>query len=136
MWLHVEPRSQIPVYQQVLDGIKTAVARGVLVAGDKLPSVRELAVELTINHNTVAKAYQELEREKVIEVIRGRGTFVSLHPSVPNAEARKAVLSDMMKRMLVEAHHLQMSEADLQRLFEEVIDAWKSGRGDDSVDSH
>lgn len=136
MWLHVEPRSQIPVYQQVMDGIKTAVAKGVLNPGEKLPSVRELAMELTINHNTVAKAYQELERERVIEVIRGRGTFIALHPTVPNAEERKDEMRDRMKRMLVEAHHLQMSEVDLLRLFHEVIEDWKRTGRDDGDNSH
>ena len=56
---------------------KGAIAAGWLKPGDRLPSVRELAVSLAINHNTVAKAYQELERERVIEVVRGRGTFVA-----------------------------------------------------------
>jgi GntR family transcriptional regulator len=136
MWLHVEPRSQTPVYQQVIDGIKTAVAKGVLAAGDKLPSVRELAVELTINHNTVAKAYQELEREKVIEVIRGRGTFISLHPTVPNAQERKDDLREMMKRMLVEAHHLQMSGSELMVFLQEVMDEWNRTGRNDIDDSH
>ncbi len=57
MWLHVDPRSSVPVYLQVVNEVKTAVAKGMLSPGDRLPSVRELATEMTIDHNTIAKAY-------------------------------------------------------------------------------
>lgn len=110
MWFQVNPRSAVPMYQQVIDGVKSAVAKGLLQPGEKLPAVRELALELTINHNTVAKSYAELEREQVIEVIRGRGTFVPLHPSVPNAEIRMKELRESVSRLVIEAHHLQVSD--------------------------
>jgi GntR family transcriptional regulator len=130
MWLHVDPRSAVPVYQQVVEGVKEAVARGVLTPGDKLPAVRELAMELTINHNTVAKAYQELEREHVIEVIRGHGTFIAQEPSVPDALKRLREMKEAMVKWIVEAHHLKVSDEELMQLFRTVLEEWRnSGTG-------
>ncbi|GMA51983.1 GntR family transcriptional regulator [Alicyclobacillus contaminans] len=128
MWLHVDPRSAVPVYQQVVEGVKAAVARGVLKPGDKLPSVRELAMELTINHNTVAKAYQELERLHVIEVIRGRGTFIAAEPVPADRDHRMRELKHAMVRWIVEAHHMQMDEEALLELFRTVLQEWRNGR--------
>ncbi|MBX5436107.1 MAG: GntR family transcriptional regulator [Alicyclobacillaceae bacterium] len=124
-WLQVNPRSAVPVYQQVVDGVKAAVAKGWLRPGDRLPSVRELSTEMAINHNTIAKAYQELERERVIEVVRGRGTFIALEPAVPNREERMAELREQMRRMLVEAHHLRVSEDELLDMFRDVARQWR-----------
>lgn len=132
MWLQVNPRSSVPVYQQVVDGVKTAVAKGLLAPGDRLPSVRELATDMTINHNTIAKAYQELEREHVIEVVRGRGTFIALAASVPNRQERLSQMRDEMRRLLVEAHHLQMTEDDVLAVFHDVANQWRIETGGDS----
>lgn len=129
MWLHVDPRSSIPVYLQVVDGVKAAVARGMLAPGERLPSVRELATEMTINHNTIAKAYQELERERVIEVVRGRGTFIATQPSVPNREERLGDMKQDMRRLLVEAHHLHLTDEDVLDLFRKVVEAWRLETG-------
>ncbi|MDQ0188663.1 GntR family transcriptional regulator [Alicyclobacillus cycloheptanicus] len=129
MWLQVNPRSPVPVYQQVVDGVKAAVAKGLLQPGERLPSVRELATEMTINHNTIAKAYQELERERVIEVVRGRGTFIALQPSVPNREERMLSMREEMRRLLVEAHHLHLSSDDVLQMFVQVVEEWRSQTG-------
>ncbi|WDL96243.1 GntR family transcriptional regulator [Alicyclobacillus sp. ALC3] len=136
MWLHVDPRSSVPVYLQVVNGVKAAVAKGMLSPGDRLPSVRELATELTINHNTIAKAYQELERERIIEVVRGRGTFITLQPAIPNRDERLAEMRDQMRQLLVEAHHLHLRDEDVLDVFRQVIEAWRleTGGGTD-VDS-
>ncbi len=130
MWFPINPRSATPIYQQLVDGIKEAVAKGILPYGDKLPSVRELASTLTLNHNTVAKAYQQLEREGIIEVIQGRGTYVTAaSPSEPpDYRARLAKLEDMMKQMLVEAHYLNLGDDTLLSLFVATMNEWKKGR--------
>ena len=113
MWLQINPRSSIPMYQQVIDGVKSAIAKGWIQPGEKLPAIRELAMELTINHNTVVKAYAELEREHVIEVVRGRGTFVTQQPFVPNAEVRIGGLRESVLRLAIEAYHLQIQDDEL-----------------------
>lgn len=137
MWLQVNPRSAVPLYQQVVDEVKAAVAKRLLEPGDKLPSVRELAVELVLNPNTVAKAYQELERERVIEVQRGRGTFIAQTFNVPNREERIQAIRETMQRLLIESHHLQVSDAELVSMFRDVITGFHKvvgGAGDDKRD--
>jgi GntR family transcriptional regulator len=129
MWLTVDPRSSKPVYQQLVDGVKEAIAKGLVEAGDRLPSVRELAATMMLNHNTVAKAYQELERERVIEVVRGHGTFVAAAGPRPDRDERVEAIAARMREMLVEAHHLQLSEDDLLALFHAAARAWREERG-------
>src|SRR5271167_1960832 len=72
----VDPRSGVPIYLQIVEQVKRSVALGVLQVGEQLPTVKQLALDLTINPNTVAKAYRDLEREQVIETAPGRGSFV------------------------------------------------------------
>ncbi len=124
MWLNVNPRAAESIYVQITRGVKTAVAKGILQTGEKLPSVRELATELAVNHNTVAKAYQELERDKVIEVIRGRGTFVSLNPKPPNRAARLDEMRKLMRIWLIESLHLGMTGEQFIDMAREVVQEW------------
>src|SRR5213593_3016515 len=69
--------SGVPVYRQIIDQVRGGIASGVLVAGDQLPTVRQLAVDLTINPNTVVRAYRELELGGLLESHQGTGTFIS-----------------------------------------------------------
>ena len=133
MWLSVDPRSAKPVYQQVADGVKEAIAKGIVESGDRLPSVRELAVTMPLNHNTVAKAYRELEREGVIEVVQGRGTFVAASRPRPDRDARIRAMAGRIREMLIEAHHLQMSESEIQDLFSHTMRSWEEERGRTNV---
>jgi len=128
MWFRVDPRLPKPVYQQVVDGVREAVAKGLLREGDKLPSVRELATLMTLNHNTIAKAYQQLEREHVIDVVQGRGTFIAASRLLPDRQERIKKMNDIMKQMIVEAHYLQLSEDDLLALLRGAIREWERGR--------
>lgn len=133
MWYDVDPRSSVPIYQQLVQNAKGAVAKGVLMPGDKLPSVRELAALITINHNTIAKAYQELEREGVIETLRGRGTFVAARPeseAIWKGEERRKMIREMMNQILVEAFYMKMEEEELVELLEETVRDWYQERRD------
>lgn len=129
MWFPIDPRSPTPIYQQIVDGVKEAVAKNILQGGERLPSVRELAGLMTLNHNTVAKAYQELERERVIDVVRGRGTFVAAPGSRPDRAERIARMKDIMKQLWVEAHHLQMTSQDLMTMMQDAVLEWDQERG-------
>jgi GntR family transcriptional regulator len=73
----LDPKTGTPFYRQIIDQIKFGIAGGKLKTGEQLPTVRSLAVELKVNLNTVAKAYKELEIQKVLETQQGTGTFVS-----------------------------------------------------------
>lgn len=109
MWFHLDPSSGLPIYRQLVDQVKQAVVGGVLRPGDRLPSVRDLAVDLAINPHTVAKAYQELEREGVITVPRGKGAFIAElgEGALPPRQEREALLGAAIERLVAEAYRLQ-----------------------------
>jgi GntR family transcriptional regulator len=85
--LTVDPRSGVPIYLQIVEQVKRSVALGILEAGEQLPTVKQLALDLTINPNTVARAYRELERDSVIETAPGRGSFVRGNGSATSSRA-------------------------------------------------
>lgn len=114
--LEIDPHRGVPVYRQMMDQVKYYVASGVLRAGDRLPSIRELARELSVNPTTVVKAYTELAHEGVLELEQGRGAFVSASaPGMSRAE-RRAALERLARQLAVEAR--QMGAGD-----DEVLDA-------------
>ncbi|MFO0791451.1 MAG: GntR family transcriptional regulator [Pirellulales bacterium] len=104
--LRIDPRDPLPIYAQVERGIKLAVATGELRVGERLPTVRQLAVDLKVNANTVARVYAELESQGVLETKRGVGTFIrSQAPpakAMPRAE-RNQLLRTLAERFLKEA---------------------------------
>jgi GntR family transcriptional regulator len=77
MRFFIDPKSGVPFYRQVIDQVKFAIGNGELSTGDQLPTVRQLAVDLKVNPNTVARAYQELEIRGVVTTHLGSGTFVA-----------------------------------------------------------
>jgi GntR family transcriptional regulator len=77
MKFYIDPASGVPFYRQIIDQIKYAIARGELRPGDQLPTVRQLAVDLAINPNTVSKAYSQLEILGILQTQQGSGTFIS-----------------------------------------------------------
>ena len=104
-----DPRA---IYLQIMDEIRRALVLGHLKPEDPLPSIRQLASELRVNPNTVAQAYTELEREGVVYVRRGRGTFVS--PDVrPDGEERRALARQVAKRALIDAHRNGLGAEEL-----------------------
>ena len=109
-------KSAKPVYLQVVDQVKAAVASGAARAGDALPSIRPLAEELRVNRNTIAKAYTELENQGVIETLAGRGCFITNQPSPLRTEARLKLLTEEIDDAVIEALHLQVGRAEFLRL--------------------
>ena len=101
--LGVDPKDRTPVHAQVERGILAAIASGRLTIGEQLPTVRQLAVELRVNANTVAKVYAHLERDGVLETRRGIGTFVAARSSTPAADAQRATeLNRLVERFLAD----------------------------------
>ena len=100
--LHLDYRDIRPLYAQITDNIRQQISGGVLVQGDKLPSVRELAVELSINPNTIQRAYRQLEMEGWIATVPGKGCFVCGCPLGDPQEEVKLLntLEDTVKRLL------------------------------------
>lgn len=111
MWIRIDSNSGLPIYRQIAAQIQQAVLSGVLRGGDKLPGVRELAVELAVNPATIAKAYEELQEAGVIEQPRGRGTFVLGRPTLGEAQ-RASLLRDAVDSLLREAERLGFTAAE------------------------
>ncbi|REJ34885.1 MAG: GntR family transcriptional regulator [Bacillota bacterium] len=126
---HINPHSGVPIYVQLVQQVKTAIAAGVLREGDRLPTVRELALELTINPNTVARAYRELERAGFIETTPGRGTYVKAakHPPMP-AEERRRRLATVVEVMVAEARALGFTDEEILETVRAAV-AGQAGNG-------
>jgi GntR family transcriptional regulator len=100
---HLDDASGVPVYLQIKEQVFHAISRGQLRPGDQLPTVREVAVELEINPNTVNRAYADLEREGVLTSRRGRGTFISDKSRPTDLSAQRTRLRDIARRAVGEA---------------------------------
>ena len=107
MFIKIDPNRTLPIFSQIMEGVRLAVATGRLGSGDRIPSIRDLAVELRVNPNTVAKAYQELERAGLVEVRRGMGYFVvgSMNGELSERE-RRALLESSVDELLSSALQL------------------------------
>jgi len=130
----VDPRSGIPLYLQLIDQIKRAVALGTLASGEQLPTVKALALDLTINPNTVARAYRELERDRVIETSPGRGSFVRSGDAP--ADARRAgvdVAEGVLSEAVRESRALGLDSRILTTLFERALARWYPAEERDST---
>lgn len=123
--INIDPRSSTPIYQQIIDGIKENILKGIAEPGDKLPSVRELASMVTINPNTISKAYSELERQKVIETIRGRGTYVSLEYKPKVQEDKVIMLKEAIRKIVLEAQYMGITKEELEKMLEEFYEELK-----------
>jgi GntR family transcriptional regulator len=95
--------SGVPVYRQIMDQAIAGIASGALTAGDQLPTVRQLAVDLAINPNTVIRAYRELEIRGVLETQQGTGTFISEQKSQENGMERRRRLNQLVGEFVARA---------------------------------
>lgn len=118
--IELDYRSKKPIYEQIIEQIKLLVIKGYLSPGDSIPSVRKMAQTLDITPSTVAKAYQELERQKVIETIRAKGTYIT---TMPNMEPNTEDLEKIRKRIqseLIELKRIGYSEEDVVNMVKEI----------------
>jgi len=95
--LHLDYRDARPIYTQIVDNFRMQIASGILQPGDKLPSVRELATQLSINPNTIQRAYRELEVKGIVQTIPGKGCFVCGVES-PNWEELDKVVARLLSQ--------------------------------------
>ena len=118
MLLRPNPSSGVPIYLQLMEQIRHAIATGALRTGEQLPGIRPLAEELVINPNTVAKAYRELEHEGVVELRQGAGAFVSGNaPSKKDAEKLRAAQAEVAAAV-ERLRDRGVADDDIRRLFE------------------
>lgn len=106
----VDPKSPLPIYEQLVAQIIRSIARGLLRSGEQMPSVRELAGTLLVNPNTVSRAYQELESRNFIVTMRGKGSFIS---DIPLHEVKQVAIQDPLIRLCAIADELSISNEEL-----------------------
>ena len=116
----IEKRGDTPVYRQIIEQITSRVQRGELNAGDRLPPERELALNLNIARGTISKAYQELERSRIITIIQGRGTFVAQNQDIYH-EGRKEAAVSRINNVIAELEALKFSHREIANFFHIIL---------------
>ncbi|WP_017187331.1 GntR family transcriptional regulator [Alkalibacillus haloalkaliphilus] len=121
MHILLNPTSNKPIYEQIIQQVKERILQGVVVAGDKVPSVRELSAQLTVNPNTVSKAYKELEREGIFVTFRGKGTFISedVHELVQEREVK--LLKEQTEKLVQSAKQAGVSKEEMKQWIDEIF---------------
>ena len=125
MDIRIDTSDGIPIYLQIVDQIKRSVALGRLKPEDSLPSVRQLALDLTINPNTVARAYLELEHEGVIYKRQGQGTFVSSQAIEASRRERNRMVASLFEKAIVEAVNFGMSPSEIAEVYGQMMRRYK-----------
>jgi DNA-binding transcriptional regulator YhcF (GntR family) len=127
MDIEIDFRSHIPIYLQIVEQVEHMVASGIYKPHDQLPTVRQLAAELRVNFNTVARAYRLLDETGVISTQRGRGTFV-LEPLPPERvhHLREATLHGLTRSFLVNAARKGYSPEEIAEAIQSLLDQWQA----------
>ncbi|MBN2206384.1 MAG: GntR family transcriptional regulator [Candidatus Aminicenantes bacterium] len=127
--IKIDPTSFIPLYEQVKSGLRREIALGALKPGAPLPSIRDLAARLLINPNTVARAYADLERERLITTRKGKGCFVSEESGrLPGRDILKR-LDGLFEAAIQDARRMGAADAEIRRIFEDRLGASSEERG-------
>ncbi len=121
MQLTIEPNNGIPIFEQLIRQIKFAVAEGVLVPGQLLPSVRALSHQLALNPNTVQRAYQELQTEEILESLRGRGIAVCAGAKRRCVTDRQVLLGERLRAVVDEAVRSGLEPDRLREMFDRAL---------------
>jgi GntR family transcriptional regulator len=121
MQLSIEPDNGIPIYEQLVRQIKYAVAEGVLMPGQVIPSVRDMARQLAVNPNTVQRAYLQLQNEEILQSLRGRGVAVCDGAKKQCVADRQLLLADRLTAVVEEAIRGGLDEERLRAMFEKAI---------------
>lgn len=119
MDFQIDAASKVPIYRQLREQIRLAIAQGHLRPEDQLPSVRELSRQLVVNPNTIARVYTELERESVLNTRPGLGVFVAKPRTDLTKKARRRRMLDQLDSFLTESVHLGMSRQEVTNAFQE-----------------
>jgi GntR family transcriptional regulator len=123
--IRIDTSDGTPIYTQIVDQIKRSVAVGRLKPEDSLPSVRQLALDLTINPNTVARAYLELEHEGVIYKRQGQGTYISAQALEASRRERNRIVGALFEKAIVEALHFGMSASEIEEVYRQQARRYK-----------
>jgi GntR family transcriptional regulator len=125
MQFRIDNSSGRAVYQQIIDQVKRDIALGRVIKDEKLPTVRQLAVQLAINPNTIAKAYRQLEQEGIIVTKPGSGAFVADISSNLSIAVRRKIVCEDLERVIVEAVHMHIEKKSLAQWFNERVEKFR-----------
>jgi GntR family transcriptional regulator len=129
--LHLDFRSGLPIYIQIMNQIEQQVSGGMLKPGDQLPTVRALASELRVNFNTVARAYRLLDEAGVISTQQGRGTYIMEKvPPEMEKRLRRETLEVLARQYIGEGKRLNFSDAELSQMVRDQLNSWKETQSD------
>lgn len=118
--VNIDSRSNKPIYEQIIEQIKYSVIQGYIQPGTSIPSVRKMALDLGVTPGTVAKAYQELERQKVIETIRGKGTFIAEGIIMKPDEDKLLRIRENLRSQIVELRYMGVSKEEIKKMIDEL----------------
>ncbi len=121
MQIRIDNASDRPVYQQIINQVKRDIALGRIIKNEKLPTVRQLAGQIAINPNTIAKAYRQLEQQGIIVTKAGAGAFVANLDSNLSRSVRKKLISEELERIAVDAFHMQIEGQTLLEWFNSAV---------------
>jgi GntR family transcriptional regulator len=121
MFFHIDPHNGLAIYDQIVRQIKFAVASGALKPGELIPSVRELARELAINPNTIARAYRQLQDDEVLQSVRGTGLEVATGAGARCRSERLSLIRTRLRQVLAEARQSQLDVRELRELVEKEL---------------
>ena len=129
MQFRIDNASDRAVYLQIIDQVKRDVALGRLARQERLPTVRQLSQQLTINPNTIAKAYRQLEQEGIIVTRAGAGAFIANLDSVLSKAVRRKLICDELERIVVEAFHMQIDKETMAEWFNAILEKFNLTSG-------
>lgn len=125
MLIHLNPNSGMPIYRQLFQQLRQRIVSGQLAVNEQLPSVRDLSADLKINLLTVAKVYQLLENDGLVETRRGLGTFVLDGNENHSLAEKRKLIASAVEQVVAEAHHLDLPEAELAKLIHQRFEETK-----------
>jgi len=126
---HLDFRSGLPIYIQLMNQIENQVLGGTLKPGDQLPTVRALASELRVNFNTVARAYRMLDEARIISTQQGRGTYITeIPPPEVTERLRKETLEALARKYIGEALRLEFSKKEIGEMVKDQLKTWQESQ--------
>ena len=131
MRIEINHKSGKPTYLQIVEQVQTAVASGTARAGDQLPSIRDLAEQLRVNRNTIARAYTELEHLGVTATRQGLGVFIAEQRTQLSMAARRELAQQAIDAAIVQARHLDISDQEFLSLTEASLKSFSRRRGEE-----
>ena len=130
--MSIDPNSHVPIYQQIVEHVRRSVAAGVYRTGEAIPSLRQMALDLVVNPNTVQRAYEQLERDGLVEARKGRGMFVTENGAASALNKSEAAVLSAFALGIQAGQAAKMPDQQIRGTFER---AWRDADGQSTEDA-